>query len=460
MARFDAGASSTAGSRFTRRELLRRSASVAAATGLAGSGAARFIYGPLKYKGKELKGDLSIIQWAHFVPAYDQWLGDYAKAWGETNDVQVTIDHINNQLLQSRAAAEVASQSGHDLFEHLAPPASCEDQVIDHGAIVQEITHKVGKIGSLAKRSTYNSKTRKWFGLAHGYTPNPVVYRHDYWNGVGTAPYTWDDVLRAAPKLKAAGHPIGIGMSNEIDSNMALMSLMMSFGSYIQDEHARVTINSKETVQALKFMASLYERGMTSEVFGWVASSNNNFIYSGKGSLIVNPISATRTPENAGMAFSDDLYIAPIPKGPVQRAGLEGLISTYTIWKFAKNKEAASKFLVDLVSHYNDVFDNSKFFYFPGFPGSVSNIRHKVATDKHKPHGKYGVLTTIAKKYTRNVGYPGTSNAAIDEMFYKYLIPQMFAEVAQRKLSAADAARAAERELNDIFRKWRRLGKI
>jgi hypothetical protein len=34
----------------------------------------------------------------------------------------------------------------------------------------------------------------------------------------------------------------------------------------------------------------------------------------------------------------------------------------------------------------------------------VSNIRHKVTTDKHKPRGKYGVLTTIAKKYTRNVG--------------------------------------------------------
>jgi len=47
---------------------------------------------------------------------------DYAKAWGEKNDVQVSIDHINNQLLQSRAAAEVAAQSGHDLFEHLAHP--------------------------------------------------------------------------------------------------------------------------------------------------------------------------------------------------------------------------------------------------------------------------------------------------------------------------------------------------
>jgi hypothetical protein len=36
----------------------------------------------------------------------------------------------------------------------------------------------------------------------------------------------------------------------------------------------------------------------------------------------------------------------------------------------------------------------------------------------------------------------------------------MFAQVAQRKLSAADAARAAERDLKDIFGKWQRLGKI
>jgi multiple sugar transport system substrate-binding protein len=446
--------------RLTRRELLRRAGAGAASVGLAGSGAGRIFYGPLRFKGRELKGDLSIIQWAHFVPAYDAWLSEHARTWGQANDVQVSIDHINLQLLPARAAAEVAAQSGHDLFEFLSPPASYEDQLIDHHEIVQEISRKVGKIGELAKRSTYNPKTKRWFGLAHGYVPNPVVYRHDLWNGAGRAPYTWDDVRKAAPKLRDAGHPIGIGMSNELDSNMALMSLMVCFGSYVQDEHARVTINSKHTVEALKFMADLYQRGMTPEVFGWAPSSNNNFLYSGKGSLIVNPISATRTPEDIGLSFSDDLYIAPIPRGPVQRAGLEGLIGTYSIWKFAKNREAASKFVVDLVLEYNQVFQNSKFFYFPSFPAAVQNIRQKVAMDRHKPHGKYGVLTTIAKKYTRNVGFPGTTNAAIDEVFYKYVIPQMFAQVAQKKMTAAEAARAAEHELKGIFSKWRRLGKI
>ena len=36
----------------------------------------------------------------HFVPDYDKWLDNtYVKQWGEANDVEVKIDHINNALL-------------------------------------------------------------------------------------------------------------------------------------------------------------------------------------------------------------------------------------------------------------------------------------------------------------------------------------------------------------------------
>ena len=49
----------------------------------------------------------------HFVPAYDKWLDNtYIKAWGQKNDCDVKIDHINNTELAARAAAEVAAQSG------------------------------------------------------------------------------------------------------------------------------------------------------------------------------------------------------------------------------------------------------------------------------------------------------------------------------------------------------------
>ena len=74
------------------------------------------------------------------------------------------------------------------------------------------------------------------------------------------------------------------------------------------------------------------------------------------------------------------------------------------------------------------------------------------AADKHKPLGKYTILTTIAQKYTTNVGYPGYANAAIGDIFNQSLIPQMFAQVAQGKMTAEDAARSIPGAVQDDLR--------
>ena len=90
----------------------------------------------------------------------------------------------------------------------------------------------------------------------------------------------------------------------------------------------------------------------------------------------------------------------------------------------------------------------------------MRNIPVRLRRDQNQPSGKYTVLDEINKKYTKNVGYPGFSNPAIDEVFNKFLIPQMFAEVAQDKRSPADAARTYDRQIREIFQKWRNRGKI
>ena len=75
--------------RYDRRELLRRAGAGAVAVGAAGSGFGQVFYGPLRFKGRWLKGDLSLITWAHFVPAFDQWFDNtWAPQWGQANDVQ------------------------------------------------------------------------------------------------------------------------------------------------------------------------------------------------------------------------------------------------------------------------------------------------------------------------------------------------------------------------------------
>ena len=459
---YDDGPADAGTVRTTRREVLRRAGVGSLLIVYGGALPKTAVAGAPRFRHRELAGTLRIIQWSHFVPAYDKWFDDiYVKRWGEANDTEVVVDHINQADIPARAAAEVAAQSGHDLFFFLSPPAAYEDQVIDHAPIVQEVTRKRGKMKDVAFKSTYNPKTKKYFAFSDNYVPDPVNYRTDLWGEVGIRPNTWDDVRRAAPRLRAMGNPIGIGMSNEIDSNMALMAMMMCFGSFIQNREQRVVLNSKATVEVLKFARDLFRNGMSNEIFAWTAASNNQAMVAGRLSMAMNAISITRTAELTNPDLAAKISLLPIPRGPNGRLGLEHVMGAYVIWKFARNKQAARKFLVDLETKYIGAFENSRFYNFPSWPASVPNIERRVERDPvARPRGKYKVLATIADEYTLNPGWPGNTNAAIDEIFNKFMIPQMFAEVAQGKRSPEEAAKVYDRSFRVIFQRWRNRGKI
>jgi multiple sugar transport system substrate-binding protein len=448
--------------RTTRREVLKRGAAGTLLVVYGGALPKTAAGGVPKYRGRELAGTLRIIQWSHFVPAYDKWFDNiYIKRWGEANDTQVIVDHINQADIPARAAAEVAAQSGHDIFFFLTPPAAYEDQVINHAEIVQEVTKKRGKMKTVALKSTYNPRTKKYFAFSDNYVPDPINYRTDLWGEVGLRPTSWENVLKAAPKLRAMGHPIGIGMSNEIDSNIALMALMMCFGSFVQNKDQRVVLNSKETVNVLKFARQLYRTGMSNEIFAWTAASNNQAMVAGRLSMAINAISITRTAELTNPELAAKISLLPIPKGPNGRLGLEHVMGAYVVWKFARNKAAAQKFLADLEIKYIGAFENSKFYNFPSWPASVPNIARRVERDPvARPQGKYKILAEIADKYTLNPGWPGNTNAAIDEIINKFMIPQMFAEVVQGKRTPEEAARVYDRSFRGIFQRWRNLGKV
>ena len=463
-----------ASSTLTRADLLKRGSAAAFAVGMFGGLADRTLgagfAGPLRFQRKQLSGELRILQWAHFVPSYDQWLDNtYLKQWGERNDVEVKIDHINNALLFSTASSEVAAQSGHDLFQFLSPPSSFQKQVVPLNDIVQEVTRKLGKMTDVGRKSTYNPRTKQFFGFPDNYAPDPVQYRRSYLQEAGVSLRTWEDVRSGAPKLKQAGRPVGLGMSNEIDSNMFLIALLYCYGGFIQNEEGKIVFgqgsNRRGAIQALELMRDIYRNGMSDEVFAWTAASNNQAFLAGRLSMALNAISIARSAEDSGnTVLADDTWIAAIPRGPVMRMGNEHVMGIYVIWKFAKNKENAKRFLVDTQVGYRTHFTQSKFYNFPGWTGAIKGgfktIRTMAAQDTHKPRGKYTILTTIAEKYTANVGYPGFSNAVIDEIFNRYLVPQMFAQVAQGKQTPADAVRDFDREFKRIYAKWRNQGLV
>jgi hypothetical protein len=74
--------------------------------------------------------------------------------------------------------------------------------------------------------------------------------------------------------------------------------------------------------------------------------------------------------------------------------------------------------------------------------------------------GEYGVVTTFAQSYRTFPGHAGYANGAFGEMVAKWVVPQMFAQVSQKKMTAQEAVNAADREIRGIYSKWRKLGKI
>src|SRR6185312_3912682 len=76
---------------------------------------------------------LAILQWAHFVPAYDEYFDKYAQDWGKQNNVQVTVDHVPTDTVVTQASAEVAANAGHDLteVENTPDPVVFADKTLD-----------------------------------------------------------------------------------------------------------------------------------------------------------------------------------------------------------------------------------------------------------------------------------------------------------------------------------------
>jgi len=340
----------------------------------------------------------------------------------------------------------------------LSPPAAYEKQVIDHREIYEAVEKKHGKMIPLAEKSTLNPKTKKYFAFSDSYVPDPGNYRKDLWEKVGfpNGPDTWDDLRVGGKKIKDQfGNPVGIGLSQELDTNMAMRALLWSFGGAEQDEKGNVTIYSKETIEAIKFMRDLYKETETAEVFTWDPSSNNRGILAGKLSYVANAISVTRAAEKDNPDMSAKIWLRPALKGPVRRIAAEHVMDCYVIWNFAENQDGAKQFLVDYLDNFEAAFKASELYNFPCFPKTVPDINALLANDpKATPPDKYKVLTDVLD-WATNVGYPGYATAGIDEVFNTFVIPTMFAKAAQDVLSPEESARAAEKEIKRIFDKWK-----
>jgi len=423
---------------------------------LAAAGAAPVLSAPFVSKALAADTSLSIVQWAHFVPAYDTWFDKFAKDWGAKNKVAVTVDHIPVQNVPARAAAEASAGSGHDLFGFNGSGGAhlYRKFFIDLSDLVKETEKKYGKVTTIGTQLGYNADDGTWSAFPDFYINFPGMYQKSLWDEIGMKPDTWDNLRIGGAKLKAKGKPVGISLGHSNDPSTTWRGLMWCYGSSEQDEHGKkIVLDSKETVEAVKYVAALYKEAMTSDVLSWNDSSNNQYIDSGVSSYIVNPISAYRTAQTLNKKLADDIYVIEPPSGPKGR--MMGAASEfYGIWKFAKNKEAALAFLRHYRDNWVEAFKASEGYNNPCFANLVPKPMPILSNDPTStPHDKLAILQD-SDKWSAIPGYPGPATPAMDEIYYAFIINDMMAKAATGQLSAEDSVKWATQQCEIIFKKW------
>ena len=411
---------------------------------------------------------LSILQWSHFVPAYDTWFDQFVQEWGTANGVTVTVDHVNTADIPAAFGAEVAAGQGHDLIEHIASLAQFEKSVLDLRDIWDEATSLYGEPVENARLNSYNPTTDKYYSFCHGYAPDPANYRKSLWEAIDMpdGPGTFQELLDGGTRIfNEQGVQLGLGMSQEIDSQMAAQTLIWAYGGSIQDENENVTINSPETIEAVNFMKELFTNAMTPEVFSWNAASNNQLLVAGQASYILNSISAFRTAQEQQPETAADIFFSTPLVGP---AGEERALAhahaamAYQIPTYSPNQDTAKEFLRHLVANYEAATLASKLYNFPSFPGTFPELTEEGGPLENDPNGaeppdKLSPLKTAAD-WTVNLGWPGPANALAGEAQTTFVLSDMMAKAAREELSVEEAVAEAEQRLNAIAETWRAEG--
>ena len=439
--------------RVTRRSFLKTTSAIAGAAGLGPAISAPFV-SPALAQTKSL----TIVQWAHFVPEYDTWFDKFAKDWGEKNKISVTVDHIPVQNIPARAAAEASAQSGHDLFGFNGAGGAhlYRKFFIDVSDLVKETEKKYGQVSIIGKQLGYNADDGTWSAFPDFYINFPGMYQKSLWEEIGMKPDTWDNLRVGGAKLKAKGHPVGISLGHSNDPSTTWRGLLWSYGASEQDEAGKkIVLNSKAAVEATKYVAALYKEAMTGDVLSWNDSSNNQYIASGVGSYIINPISAYRTTQKANKKLADDLVVIAPPKGPVKQ--IMGAASEfYGIWKFAKNRETAKEFLRYYAANWPEAFKASEGYNNPCFAGLVPRPMPILSNDSTStPHDKLSILQD-SDQWSAIPGYPGPATPAMDEIYYAFIINDMMAKAATGQASAEESVKFAAQQCERIMKKWAR----
>ena len=396
------------------------------------------------------------LRWSDFVPASDVVLkGKITEECQKALGFKLQLETINANDIQSRITSAIQSGTGPDIIMSIGNWVQLyATSLADVGDIAEQLGKEQGGYYDICKTvATYGGK---WVGVPWCVGGGLVAYRKSWLAEAGSPdgfPKDWDTFRAVGKKLKAAGHPIGQTAGHTFgDAPGWWYPYLWSWGGKeVEADGKTVAINTKETVESVKFAVALWKETMDEGGLAWDDTSNNRAFLSGSISATNNGasiyIEAKKKPDayqtDKGEPMFKDIQHAPIPAGAGGQYNLPGPF-TDMVMGYSKNQDMAKKFLTWI--HSKPVFEE----WFTSQQGYTDG-----ATKMWESDPVWGVDPVMTPFKTlpaqgRLQGYAGAPNQKAAEVGTKYIIVDMYAKAIQG-MAAEDSVKWAADELAKVY---------
>jgi len=398
---------------------------------------------------------LHLLHRVDFIPQGEAELKRQLADYGRQMKMDVVLETINENDLQTRITSAIQSGAGPDIVQMLHNwPHLYAGGLVDMTDLCDWKQRDQGKFYPQSEAATREGS--RWLGLPHCVTPALINYRKSWFAEAGATapPKNLDEYRKLGAVLKKKGKPFGQTLGHTVnDAPGWSYPLTWTFGGAETDKTGKkVVLNSKNTIEAVKWMTAFWKEACDEGGLAWDDTTNNRAFHAGEiaatlngGSIYVLARRRTDIKDEKGQSLWPDIGHFRYPDGPHGPTPTYHVTYASTIMKHSKNVEAAKELLKWV--HSKEQF--GKWFELEGGYATGANPvweGHKMWTEVDEAMRPF----KTAAQGARALGYAGLPSAKATLVYTKYIITDMYAKAVQG-LAPEDAVRWAEGELRKIY---------
>lgn len=251
--------------------------------------------------------------------------------WGNCQDKSLTLaaagDPPSLAYMGSRTLRQLATND-------LVIPVTISEE--------QQATYQPGVLKTVTYKDTY-------WGLPHAFSTKALYLNCDLIEKAGAsceAPATWDDMLALAKTVKDNTDAAGIGIAGkDFDNTMhQFLNYLYSNGGEVIAADGSVSLDSKETREALEFYASLVPYAQEG-VLEWERDGMVDLFNDGQIAMYING------PWGYGRHNEDiNQKVVPVPAGPSGVSGTLLITDSIVVFKNTGHEDVALELARELTT--------------------------------------------------------------------------------------------------------------